>query len=377
MTRIVVACGGTGGHLSPGIALAEALQRGGHKPLLVISRKEVDSRLVQKYGELDFFRVPGTYFSWKPWQMLRFVFSQLRSIFVSGRMLRREDARCVVAFGGFASLGTVVSGFLLGLPVVLHEANRRPGRAVRLLSGLAKRVYLPKGVRLRGLPPRTVRHLGYPVRSEIKRLPRDGARERLGFPHQGKLLLVLGGSQGAQPLNEWVKRHFESLAQEGIHILCVSGPRQTGGGALEYRRVDGLLVRARFLPFCDQMADVYACADLVVSRAGAGTIAELCRVRLPSILVPYPFAADNHQQENARFLEQQGGAVVLAQTHLDRLLAEVGDLIFNDWMLQRMRHNLATLDVEDCVEQMLADLEQLLRQEEPPAQTADPKLSHA
>lgn len=380
MSRVVIACGGTGGHLSPGIALAEGLQRGGHRPLLVISRKDVDSRLVKKYSALEFVRSPGTYFSLKPVALGRFVFSQLRSLVQAWRLLRREEASSVIAFGGFVSLGTVLSARLLGVPVILHEANRRPGRAVRLLSGLSKRVYLPKGVRLRGLPPQTVRHVGYPVRAEIRRVSREVARARMGFPPQGKLLLVLGGSQGARALNEWVKANFDRLAVEGIHVLCLSGSSQVGSGTLDYRPANGPVMHARFLPFCDQMAYAYSCADLALSRAGAGTIAELTRVRLPSIQVPYPFAADDHQIENARFLEQQGGAVLLPQKQLDQLFTEVTDLIFNDWMLERMRRNLANLDVMNCVDVMLADLKALrLESPAPPAGPAKPQPtpSHA
>ncbi len=380
MSRVIISCGGTGGHLSPGIALAEGLQRGGHNPLLVISRKDVDSRLVKKYSALEYVRSPGTYFSWKPLQMVRFGFSQLRSVAQAWRLLRREEASSVIAFGGFISLGAVLAAFVLGVPVILHEANRRPGRAVRVLSGLAKRVYLPKGVRLRGLPPQTVRHVGYPVRTEIRRVSREVARAKLGFPPQGKLLLVLGGSQGAEALNQWVKAHFDQLAVEGIHVLCLTGPRHEGGGTLEYRQANGPVIRARFLPFCDQMAYAYSCADVALSRAGAGTIAELTRVRVPSIQVPFPFASDDHQMENARFLEQQGGAVLLPQEKLDQLFTEVSDLIFNDWMLDRMRRNLATLDVENCVDLMLADLDALQRESPPPPVNPakpEPTPSHA
>ena len=363
MSTYLIACGGTGGHLAPGIALAEGLTEAGHDVKLIISKKDVDSRLVRSYPTLEFLRSPGCAMSWKPLGFLKFQWQQLKAFVFAVRVIRKTKPAAIIGFGGFLSVGVSISGFVLGYPVVLHEANRRTGRAIRLLSGLAQRIYLPEGTRLKSLPPQTVRHSGYPVRQEIRRIPKDEARRKLGIDVSGKLLLVSGGSQGAAALNEWVSKNFEKLAAENISVYCLTGLNKGAQGTIEIKSGDGQVARAYFEPFSDRMADVLSAADLVVSRAGAGSIAEFIRCQVPAILVPYPFAADDHQSANAHFLEQQGGAIVLEQEKLPELLNEITDAIFNDWLLNKFRENLARLDRANPVSTIVEDLESLAEKE--------------
>jgi UDP-N-acetylglucosamine--N-acetylmuramyl-(pentapeptide) pyrophosphoryl-undecaprenol N-acetylglucosamine transferase len=134
-------------------------------------------------------------------------------------------------------------------------------------------------------------------------------------------------------------------------------------GIVESKTKTGEPVRAVFMPFSDQMAELLSAADLVVSRAGAGTLAELIRCETPAILVPYPQAADDHQRANAAYFERQGGGVVVAQTQLGQLHAEVMDVIFNDWLLRKFRANLQRMDRANSLDLMLADLEEIARRE--------------
>lgn len=360
MSAFLISCGGTGGHLSPGIALAQCLIERGHSSHLLISNKDVDSVLVEAYPHLDFLRSPGIGFSWKPIQFLRFNWQQCRAFRFAIKLLEEKKPDAVIGFGGFLTVGVVFAGFLKGVPVILHEANRKPGRAIRMLSGFARRIYLPEGLKIRNLPPDTIKHAGYPVRKEIKPQPREAARKRLGIQVPGKLVLVLGGSQGALALNRWVKECFPDLAEEGISVLCVTGLIKENRGTVEHKAKDGQLAKAIFMPFSNQMADLLSCADLVVSRAGAGSIAEFIRCRLPAILVPYPYATDDHQTANARFLEQQGGCVVVPQAEIKSLTAEVRETIFNDWLLGRLKNNLERLDRNNSIDAMAQDLEQLV-----------------
>lgn len=360
MSTFVISCGGTGGHLAPGIALAEGLNARGHTTHLIISNKDVDSLLVTAYPDLKFVRSPGAGFSWKPLAFIKFNWQQLRALLFAFKLLSEKKPDAVIGFGGFLSVGVVIAGFMKGCPVVLHEANRKPGRAIRLLSGLARRIYLPDGVKLRNLPPQTVRHTGYPVRRGIRPLSREVARRRLGIEVTGKLLLVLGGSQGALALNRWVKESFPKLGEEGISVLCVTGLIKESRGQLEHRAKDGQTAKAIFMPFTTKMAEILSCADLAVSRAGAGSIAEFTRCRLPAILVPYPYATDDHQTVNARFLEQQGGGLVVPQASISTLAAEVIDTIFNDWLLGMLRTNLGRLDRNNEISLMVDDLEKVV-----------------
>jgi UDP-N-acetylglucosamine--N-acetylmuramyl-(pentapeptide) pyrophosphoryl-undecaprenol N-acetylglucosamine transferase len=367
MRRYLIACGGTGGHLSPGIAVAEELIRRGHSPRLLISRKEVDGRLAQKYRHLDFCEIPGTPFGLSPITLARFGGSQLRALWTNWSLMRRERPDAVLAFGGFTTLGSILGARLHGIPTAVHEANRHPGRAVYHLRHVPDRLYLPDGVRLPGVSQGVIRHYGYPVRREIRRMPKDEARRALGIDVTGKLLLIFGGSQGAQSLNDWARENMQRLGAEGISIYCITGLGKGSDGVFEVARKGSAKVRAKawFVSFSDRIGEVLSAADLAVSRAGAGSLAEMSHCLLPSILIPYPFAADNHQEANARYLERQGGGILLAQNQLQGLFDEVRDVLFNDWLLSQFHKNLEAVRRPQSGSWIAEDLETLQRNPEP------------
>lgn len=374
MKTFLISCGGTGGHLSPGIALAEGLAARGHKATLLISEKKVDARLIEKYPHLLFVRIPGTPFSWHPVKFLRCVLSQARGVSFCLHLLRTHRPDGIVGFGGFTSASIVVAGRMLGVPVALHESNRVPGLAVRALGRLARRVYLPTGVRIASVRPAATRHMDLPVRREIVRTPSAAARMALGLEPNQRVVAIFGGSQGATPLNDWARRELPVLAAEGIQVYCVTGLGKGAPEIHELRSRNGGVVRAIFVPFCDRVAELLSAADLVISRAGAGTLAELIRCATPAILVPYPHAADDHQRANAAFFERQGGGIVVPQTALGGLHAELLDVIFNDWLLRQFRSNLQRMDRANSLEWMLRDLEQITDDLSEPA-TAEPKAA--
>ncbi|RKX35510.1 MAG: UDP-N-acetylglucosamine--N-acetylmuramyl-(pentapeptide) pyrophosphoryl-undecaprenol N-acetylglucosamine transferase [Verrucomicrobia bacterium] len=364
MSRYLIACGGTGGHLAPGIALAEELVGRGHECCLLISNKQVDSRLIEKYDLFRFERLPGVGFSLNPYRAARFFWMQGRALVFALRLIREFNPDVIFGFGGYTSVAITISGYFRGVPVALHEANRVVGRAIRLVGRLARRVYLPVGVTLGNLGSDRVRYHGFPVRREIRRVAKSTARERLGLDPNQKLLLVLGGSQGASALNDWVNHHLEQLAQEGIQVYCVTGLGKGADGVFELRSRSGVTVRSVFAPFSDRMADLLSCADLAVTRAGAGTIAELIRCRLPAILIPYPYAADAHQLVNARFFEQQGGGLVLPEEYLGNLFPEIREVVFNDWLLRQFQINLERMDRENTIDRIVRDLDEIGREHE-------------
>ena len=360
MSRFIIACGGTGGHLSPGIALAEALVARGHGVTLFISHKKVDTRLVEKYPHLAAERVASAPFGVRPDMFARFAIKQSEGLLYSWRFLKANRPDAIIGFGGFTNAGVVVAGRLQGIPVALHEANRVPGKAVRRLSGLTARLYLPPGVRMPGIRGVLVRHTGLPVRNEITRMPRDVARAELGIDPTQKLLVVMGGSQGASNLNQWTEQNLAAFALEGIQLYCVTGMGKGNTmGRREVRGKNGQIVHAWFEAFSDRVGVLLSAADLVLSRAGAGTIAELVRCETPAILIPYPHAADNHQWANASYFEQQGGGVVVPEESLASLKQEVMDVIFNDWLLNKFRGNLRRMSQENSIDIIVHDLEDL------------------
>ncbi len=364
MSTFVISCGGTGGHLSPGIALAEEMIKRGNQCYLIISNKEVDSRLIGKYSQIEFVRIPGVGFSCKFTGIIKFIREQIKGILFAIKFLHKIKPDIVIGFGGFTTVGLSLAARMLGFPIFLHEANRKVGKAIRFLSVLANRVYLPCGVHLKSLPPKTLRNFGFPVRKEIRPIAKSLACKKLEIKANVKRLLILGGSQGAGVLNKWVFENFEHLAELGIHVYCVTGLGKGSVGKLEYTAKNGVSAEAIFVPFVDDMTSVLSCADLVLSRAGAGSIAEICRCHIPAILIPYPFAADNHQEANAIFFESQGGGLVINETNMDQLYSEVMALIFNDWLLDKFQQNMKLMDIQSNLALIANDLEEFCIQEE-------------
>lgn len=358
MSNFLLSCGGTGGHLSPGIALAEGLAERGHKATLLISRKRVDARLIEKYPHLRFVPIPGSPFTLKPAGLVRFLTSQTRGFFAGWKLVRTLRPAGIVGFGGFTTAAIIVAGKLRGVPVALHEANRVPGRAIRVMSRLARRVYLPPGVRLESARADAVRNVGLPVRREIRRMSREEARLQLGLDPRRPVLAIFGGSQGAAVLNDWARKELPSLAKAGIQLYCVTGLGKGGPEMLTLKDADERSVTAVFVPFSDQVAALLSAADLVVARAGAGSIAEMIRCETPSVLIPYPHAADDHQRANAEWFAQQGGAVVIEQAKLqDELTTTVRALFADAGRLDSMRLSLRRLEEVPPLETILDDLE--------------------
>lgn len=360
MKRALIACGGTGGHLAPGIALAEELVTRGWACELLISKKQVDAELVKKYEQFEYDSIPGSAMSRSPVRFAKFVVGLFLGIRLCVRKIRETRPDVVIGFGGFSSASALLAGVMLRVPVAIHEANRIPGRVTRFASRFANRLYLPVDVFLKPARAGRTFHVGMPVRAEIEKIPREEAKLQLGFDPNRKLLLVFGGSQGARSLNEWVEASMETLAQESIQMLCLSG---NSGQEAEERLVsnmEGKAVRSLVLGFSDQMAVLLSAADLAVSRSGAGSIAEISRCRTPSILIPYPYAADNHQYFNAKRVADDGGGLLLKHESMDCLLETVLKTIYDDASLSGFESGLEAMDRVDAKSMIADDIEALL-----------------
>jgi UDP-N-acetylglucosamine--N-acetylmuramyl-(pentapeptide) pyrophosphoryl-undecaprenol N-acetylglucosamine transferase len=363
MKNIVIACGGTGGHLTPGIALSQNLEERGYPSWLFISQKSVDSRLARKYPKLSFVPMPGSPLIRTPLGIIRFVFGFISSFIQSYRFYGKIGADALVGFGGFSSFGPAMAARARGIPVFIHEANRAVGKAVRFLAKRSTRLYLPEGMLLDGISPEVIRNLGYPLRKEFRRIPKERARKQIGVSLNDKLLVVLGGSQGAVSLNKWVKNNLENLAAEGISTYCLTGMKNESSGVVQLEGLGGQIVTSRFVSFTDEMNAVLSAADLVITRAGAGAIADIVRCRIPSILIPYPHAADNHQFLNAEFLERKGGGILCSENNLvGSLMDEVREVMFNEEFRTILRRNLFALDSGDVASRISDDLCLCLKQ---------------
>lgn len=342
---VVLAGGGTGGHIFPALALADAIRKRepGVRVQFVGTEGGLETRHVPAAGyPLDL--VPSRPVLGKgPLAALHGIVSLLRGVVHARRLLRQAQADLVIGVGGYASVPTVTAALLAGVPTALLEPNARAGRANRLLGRFARAVFVQFEEALGYFPRGRAHLLGFPVRA----MPRGNS----GSSEDVLRLLVLGGSQGARSLNRAIAAVLDQLSErDGFRIT-----HQTGAAHFEEVRTayEQAGVRAELAPFYEDVPERLAQADLVVARAGAATVAELCMAGAPSILVPYPYAADDHQLANARDLERAGACLVIPDAELaQRLAPEVRALAADAPRRQRMAEAAAQRALPDAAERI-------------------------
>ncbi len=319
---VLIMAGGTGGHVFPALAVAECLRPAGVTVTWLGTERGLESKLVPEAGiPLDLITVTGL--RGKRLGVLLSASVKLpQALFQSLAVLRRRHPDVVLGMGGFASGPGGIAAWLTRRPLLIHEQNAIPGLTNRLLAKLAERVMeaFPGS-----FPARMgARYLGNPVRQAVAAAAAPEARLA---DRQGPMrLLVLGGSQGARALNEVVPQTLGALGHgTDLEVWHQAGARHLAPTRDRYARHG---VQARIVDFVTDMAEAYAWADLVLCRAGAMTIAELAATGVGAILVPFPHAVDDHQTRNARFLSEQGAAILVPENELDpaRLGALLGEL---------------------------------------------------
>jgi len=348
MAKVLIAVSGTGGHVYPGIALAEELRerRDDVEVVFAAARGKPGREWIEAAG-FPVRSVASRGFSRRPdLSWLAFPFALLAGAAESAGLLRRERPDLVVGTGGYVSGPFVAFGALFRIPVVLLEQNALPGVATRLGSLVAREVHLADPASLPRLPRRSrARVSGNPVRRSVEEGDAARFRAEHGVPADRKLVLVVGGSQGARALWEAAIDAARELgADAGVSFVVQAGAR--GADAARERARDVPSDALAVVPFLDAMGDAYAAADLVVARAGAMTLAELGAVGLPSVLVPYPHAAGDHQTLNARRFAADGAAVVVAQADLTgaELARQVVELTADADRLERMARAARKVD---------------------------------
>ncbi|MGR9072235.1 MAG: undecaprenyldiphospho-muramoylpentapeptide beta-N-acetylglucosaminyltransferase [Gammaproteobacteria bacterium] len=343
--RIVIMAGGTGGHVFPALAVAKLLREQGWAVTWMGTRKGLESRVAPQNGfEIDWLTIAGL--RGKGWgAKFKAPLLLLGSCLQSWKILRRRRPDVVLGMGGFASGPGGLVAKLMGLPLVIHEQNRIPGTTNRWLSKVADRVLeaFPESFAEKAKAVCT----GNPLRKEIAALQTGGGRS--GGSREKMHLLVIGGSLGARILNEIVPEAGALL--EHVAIRHQTGEAMREEVEAEYRKLG---LDAEAAAFIEDMAEAYRWADLVVCRSGAMTVSEIAAAGLPGILIPYPYAIDDHQTANARYLADAGGAVVIDQKSLTakRLAEEIECILKSENGLKEMSRaaeRCARLDATEAV----------------------------
>jgi UDP-N-acetylglucosamine--N-acetylmuramyl-(pentapeptide) pyrophosphoryl-undecaprenol N-acetylglucosamine transferase len=314
--RVVIACGGTGGHIYPALAVAQALRdREPSTDVLFIGSGGIESRIIPEAG-WPFRRIAARQLSrrisWRvPWAIGAATVGTIQA----GRHLRAFRPAAILSTGGYAAAPVGAAAAALRIPLVLQEQNLYPGVANRLLCRFARAVSVPHESAARFFGKRTV-VTGVPIgRARVLHGARERGLHRFGLDPARRTILVLGGSQGARTINEAMVEAAPHLENpQGVQILHQAGSVHEAS----VRNRIGLPGALRYVVvgYIENVADAYACADLVVCRAGASTLAEVTACGLPCIAVPYPFAAEGHQEANARLHERAGAAVVVLDREL-------------------------------------------------------------
>lgn len=343
--RLLIAASGTGGHVFPAIAVAEQLSDYEIEWLGVPDRLETS--LVPDRYRLHMIDVEG--FQTGGLGALRVLWKLGMSLFQVRRLLKRGKFQGVLTTGGYIAAPAVIAARSLGLPVILHESNALPGKVTRWLSGWCTQVAVGFEVAAKYLPRAQTVCVGTPVRSQfLQASPIDD----LPIPPDGPLIVVVGGSQGAVAVNKLVRQCAPDWLAAGIWVVHLTGDSDPEAKTLHHPHYLAL-------PFYSNMAGLFERATLALSRAGAGTLTELAIAHTPAILIPYPFAAEDHQTYNAEVFVSAGAALLARQSDLtpETFSAEVLGLMRSPETLQRMSQQMQSLAVLDSADR----LAQLLR----------------
>lgn len=338
--RIVLTGGGTAGHINPALALAERLEADGHEVCYAGTPAGVEARLVPQAG-IAFFPFEGAGFDReRPWTIASSTVKLYASSLRARSWMKKMRPDVVVCFGGYVSIPVGFAASRLGIPVVVHEQNSVMGMANRFLAKRARKVALTYAVTEKDVRPGTAVVTGNPVRSSVVTSTRAQGREMLGVPEDATLLVVFGGSLGAQHVNEAVCRLKERLlAVDDLFVVHVAGTGNYEETACALNLDDAEKERWKLFAYQDRMPEVLAAADAVLSRAGATSLAEIAAIGVPALLVPFPYAAEDHQTINARSYVESGAARMIADADIDgeEFAARLLELVCDEGLRASMR----------------------------------------
>ncbi|MFP4324953.1 MAG: undecaprenyldiphospho-muramoylpentapeptide beta-N-acetylglucosaminyltransferase [Desulfonatronovibrio sp.] len=355
LKKVVLTTGGTGGHIFPALAVAQKIRDMYPECDIVFAGGDYgpEKDIVSRAG-IRFRSFPARGVIGRGFRSLGSIYWMSKSLVLSMIFMRSFKPEVVVGFGGYAGFMPVLAAKWLKIPTAIHEQNSFPGVTNRVLGRKVNRILLSFPDEKKYFPGEKVVQTGNPVRKELA----DRAEQSPAITGQSKRLLVLGGSQGAKSINDHVLQGIRELRASDVEIW-----HQTGQA--DFERVSRVYKeeypKARVEPFIEDMAEAYAFATLVLCRAGASTLAELCVTGKPSVLIPFPYAAHNHQMVNARYLEQEGAAMVLAQSYLEEvnLARVILDLLGRPDKLREMSRAAQRAARPNAAQKIIEELEKI------------------
>ena len=368
--HVLIACGGTGGHLFPGIAVGEVLSARGHDVTLLISEKKIDSLAASGHPNLNFERLPFLAMP-KPWspKMIPFLTGTFKGMNAARSLIRKNEAQVVLGMGGFTSLAPIVAGRREKCRTLIHDSNAIPGKANRLTAKFCDVILVGLEACKEHFPKHPdVRVVGTPIRSTLRQKSKDDPHAFFKLDKNKKTLVVMGGSQGARGVNRVVCMALDQFEKLGIQVLHIAGPTDYEEVRDAYAKHP--LLTQHVAAFCHRMELAYQIADLAIARSGASTLTELAWFGIPSLLVPYPFAADDHQTRNAEIFAKAGAAKMLLESSINAtvLVDAVREVLTKPDKAKAMKAAAQKQAVRDSAERIANIVEEQARKQgEPPA----------
>jgi UDP-N-acetylglucosamine--N-acetylmuramyl-(pentapeptide) pyrophosphoryl-undecaprenol N-acetylglucosamine transferase len=310
--KFVIAAGGTGGHLFPGLAVGEVLLARGHEAMLIVSEKEIDTIATEGRSEFRIEKVPGVGLQGKsPRALLGFAMKFRAGLKQCHGLFADFPPDAVLGMGGFTSLAPILAGRKRRVPTFVHESNAIPGKANKLNARFCTATLLGFEECAKFFPKSKCIVTGTPIRRTlVQRIDQAQARAAFGLGAERRTLLVMGGSQGAHGLNAALSAALPALKEKAIQVVHLTGKQDEQTMREAYAQAG---IPAFVAAFWHRMEEAYSAADFCIARAGAASLTELSHFGLPSILIPYPYAAENHQTFNANIFERAGAAALLQE----------------------------------------------------------------
>lgn len=362
--HIAIAAGGTAGHVNPALALAEELRDRGHSCTFFGNPNKLESRLVPEAG-FDFvpLSVSGLDRS-RPWTALSAAVRVIRATSAIKDYYTDKRPDVAIGFGAYVEVPLLRWCAQVGIPTIIHEQNSVPGLANKLMAKSCTKVCLAFPEAISAFSGSDTVLTGNPVRKSVIEATRDAGRASFNIPSDAQLLLIFGGSLGAQHLNQAVvSLKDELLSIENLYIIHSTGAKTFEETAQLLGLSDDEKSRWQLFDYIHNMGEALAASDLVISRAGASSVAEIAATKTPAVLVPYPYATADHQRTNANLLVEAGAAVLVDDDKLDErscFADVVFELIKNPEHLTDMREKAAALKQDEAVTRLADIIEQAL-----------------
>jgi UDP-N-acetylglucosamine--N-acetylmuramyl-(pentapeptide) pyrophosphoryl-undecaprenol N-acetylglucosamine transferase len=349
--KAIIAGGGTGGHIFPAIAIANALKR---------KDETIEILFVGAKGKMEMEKVPAAGYKIEGLDIVGYDRSSLRknislpykvfnSLLQARTIMKNFNPDVVVGVGGYASFPMLSLAQLTNVPTIIQEQNSFAGKTNMLLSRLTKKICVAYDGMEKYFPKEKIVLTGNPVRTAISRstVTRDEGLKFFGLDENKKTVLVVGGSLGARSINDAIDKHLDDLLNAGLQLIWQTGKQST----VQAKEKRGVWVNE----FITQMEYAYAAADLVISRAGAIAIAELCVMEKPVIFVPFPFAAEDHQTENAMNLVSKNAALIIKDNEaIDKVVPLIIELANDEAKQNELKKNISALAI-DGADEKIAD----------------------